>query len=127
MDTDDVQVPTWMAPEPQADAAPARAWQRRKLNNEDAGGMQGRHVGGDDAGVVDHANAARLQAATNDAAAASLGEPAPPTPNLAAQALERRKQEVWDLAQDQGAQVTVEAIANMAAEDLEEWSTKNLL
>ncbi len=127
MDTSDVWAPSWMEPAPHTDAAPARAWQRRKLNNEDAGGMQGRHVGTDDAGTIDHANAARLQAATNDAATAQLVEPAPPTPNLAQQALERRKQEVWDLAQDQGIQVTMEAIANMAAEDLEEWSTKNLL
>ncbi len=88
---------------------------------------KGATSGGDDAGVTDHANAARLQAATSDAAAATQGEPAPPTPNLADQALERRKQEVWDLAQDQGVQVTVEAIASMASEELEEWSTKHLL
>ncbi len=91
------------------------------------GECRGATSGGDDAGVTDHANAARLQAATNDAAAIAQGEPAPPTPNLADQALERRKQEVWDLAQDQGVQVTVEAIASMASEDLEEWATKHLL
>ncbi len=127
MDTDEVQVPTWMESETPADAAPSRAWRRRRLDDEDTGGMQGRHVGSDDAGTIDHANAARLQAATSAAAVAPLGEPAPPTPNLAAQALERRKQEVWDLAQDQGVEVTMDAIANMAAEDLEEWSTKHLL
>ncbi len=127
MDTGDVQVPTWWSPAPHTDTAPARAWQRRKLNDEDAGGMQGRHIGGDDAGVTDHANAARLQAATNDAASTAQAEPAPPTPNLADQALERRKQEVWDLAQDQNVQVTVGAIASMASEELEEWATKYLL
>ncbi len=127
MDTDDVQVPTWWSPAPLDDTAPARAWRRRKLNDEDAGGMQGRHVGGEDVAVTDHANAARLQAATSDAAAAAQVEPAPPTPNLADQALERRKQEVWDLAQDQNVQVTVGAIASMASEELEEWATKHLL
>ncbi len=127
MDTGDVLAPTWWTPAPNTDAAPARAWRRRKLDEDDAGGMQGRHVGDIDAGVADHANAARLQAAVNDAAAGAQEGPAPPTPNLADQALERRKQEIWDLAQDQGAQVTVETIASMASDELEEWATKHLL
>ncbi len=128
MDTGDVQVPPWMDPAAQRDPSAARANKRGKPNDEDPNGMQGRHVdaGDDDSG--DHENAARLQAAFSDAAmAAAAATPAPTTPNGVDLALERRKQEVWDLAQDQGAEITCEAIANMASEELEEWATAYLL
>ncbi len=127
MDTADVQVPLCMAHDGQSAVGPARAWQRRKLNNGDAGGVEGRHVGAADEDAGHHEEAARVQAAINDAGAAAPTVPAPPTPNLAAIALEKRKQEVWDLAQDQDIEVAMETIAKMDAETLEEWATKNLL
>ncbi len=126
MDTGEIQVPTWMAQEDQAKVTPSRAWQRRKLGNEDPSGMQGRHVGENDADAGNHEGAARLQAAISDATMAAVEVPAPPTPNLAAIALENRKQAVWDSAQDQGVEVAMETIAKMDAESLEEWAAAYL-
>ncbi len=130
MDTTDVQVPTLDAQAARDPGACARADKRGKIDGDDPNGMQGRHVGGADSGTDDHANAARLQAAIHDAAtaAASATVPAPPTPTAAEHAaLERRRHELWDLAQDQGVEVTHQALAGMASEDLEEWATANLL
>ncbi len=90
----------------------------------------GRHIEDEEdgeGGTADHENAAKLQAAVNDATAAAAATPAPPTPNLAEQELEKRRQEIWDLAQDQGAEITCEAIARMASEELEEWASAYLL
>ncbi len=103
-----------------------RAWQRRELNNGDPSGTQGRHGGDDVADAGSHEAAARMQAAAAGTAGASGTTPAPPTPNRAAMALAKRKQEMWDIAQDQIIQITVEAIANMASEEREEWATAHL-
>ncbi len=128
MDTADVQVPHWM--DPAADAqqtqAAARAWKRGRWYGEDPNGSQGRNQGGGDGGDRDHENTARLQAAIGDATIDAV-EPAPPTPNVADAELNRRRQEVWDLAQDQGVEVTAAAVAQMVSEELEEWATANLL
>ncbi len=129
MDTEDVAVPEWMegaaATESDGEAAP-RANKRWKKAAEDPGGVQGRQA---DSRAVphDHEQAARLQAAVCDAARAHAATPAPPTPNLAEQALERKRKEVWDLAQDQGAEVTYEAISCMSMAELEEWQVAYLL
>ncbi len=89
--------------------------------------MQGRHVGSSDVDARNHEEAARLQAAVADASAGTTATPAPPTPNLAQLALEKRKQEVWDLAQDQGVEVASDVIAQMDEATLEEWATTNLI
>ncbi len=130
MDTADVQVPAWMAQSARDSSQIARADKRGKVDGDDPNGLQGRHVGSANGGTEDHANAARLQAAVHDAATAatSAAAPAPPTPTAAEHtALERRRHEVWDMAQDQGVEVTQQALAGMASEDLEEWATANLL
>ncbi len=130
MDTADVQVPEWMAQTARDPGLCARADKRFKVDGDDPNGLQGRHVGDADSGTDDHANAARLQAAVHDAAtaAASAAMPAPPTPTAAEHAaLERRRHEVWDMAQDQGVEVTQQVIAGLASEDLEEWVAANLL
>ncbi len=130
MDTADVQVPAWMAQSARDSSQIARADKRGKVDGDDPNGLQGRHVGSADGGTEDHANAARLQAAMHDAATAatSAAAPAPPTPTAAEHAaLERRRHEMWDMAQDQGVEVTQQALAGMASEDLEEWATANLL
>ncbi len=149
MDTSEVQVPSWMAQRPGATtgtdataAAPGgRACKRWKVDGADPNGFQGRQTDAAEGGTLDHENAARLQAVVNDAsnaaaAAASatpgaagtqlLGAPQPPTPNLQDLALERRKQQVWDQAQDEGVPVAMEAIAGMVAEELEEWAAAHL-
>ncbi len=129
MDTGEVQVPSWMEQSARDPHQIARADKRIKVDDDDHNGMQGRHVGGADGDAEHHASAARLQAAIQDAAAtASLAAPAPQTPTAAEHAaLERRRHEVWDMAQDQGAEITQQAIAGMASEELEEWATANLL
>ncbi len=131
MDTDDVAVPEWMAGAAATAAgddgeAALRANKRWRKAAEDPGGVQGRQA---DYGAVphDHEQAARLQAALCDAARSQVATPAPPTPNLAEQALECKRKEVWDLAQDQGAEVTYEAISSMSLAELDEWQTAYLL
>ncbi len=129
MDTAEVAAPEWMegaASEGGDSTAAARAHKRWRKEAEDAGGVQGRQANSWEV-PQDHEQAARLQAAVSDAARASGAVPAPPTPNLAEQALERKRQEVWDLAQDQGAEITCEAIARMSMAELEEWQTAYLL
>ncbi len=129
MDTTEVAAPAWMqgaASEGGHGEAMARAHKRWRRETEDAGGVQGRQANSWEV-PQDHEQAARLQAAFSDAARASEAAPAPPTPNLAEQALERKRQEVWDLAQDQGAEITCEAIACMSMAELEEWQTAYLL
>ncbi len=151
MDTSDAQVPTWMSQRPSAvtDASAAaaaplgRACKRWKVDGADPHGFQGRQAddGEDGNGNRDHENAARLQAAVSDAsnaaaAAASAaagvvgagtdGVPQPPTPNMHDMALEQRKQQIWDQAQDEGVPVSMETIAGMVAEELEEWAAAHL-
>ncbi len=149
METSDVQVPTWMSQHPTAAtdvnataATPTgRVCKRWKVEGADPNGFQGRQADDGEGGNLDHENAARLQAAVNDAsnaaaAAASAtagvagavadGTPQPPTPNVQDLALERRKQQIWDQAQDEGVLVSMEAIAGMVAEELEEWAAAHL-
>ncbi len=128
MDTTETRAPTWIEPAGQGDGAFARASKRRALEDDDPNGLQGRHIGTTDGGTEDHENAGKLQAATNDAAMESPTLPAPPTPSAEEHAaLERRRQEAWDLAQDQDVQVSHETIARMGSEELEEWITTNLM
>ncbi len=118
MDTRDVGVPPWIASAAAVGgdgACSARVPKRWRKDAEDANGVQGRHASVDEV-PQDHEQAARLQAAVNDAARAAAVVPAPPTPNIEEMALERKRQEVWDLAQDQGAEITCEAIAQMSTE-----------
>ncbi len=149
MDTTDVQAPAWMHQRPPAAAdvsaaaaAPTgRACKRWKVEGADPNGFQGRQADGGEEGSQEHESAARLQAAVNDATnaattaaaaaagAARLGTEGthqPPTPNGLDMALERRKQQIWDQAQDEGVVVSMEAIAGMVAEELEEWAAAHL-
>ncbi len=149
MDTSDAQVPTWMSQRPLAatDASAAaaaplgRACKRWKVDGADPNGFQGRQADNGEDGSRDHENAARLQAAVSDAssaaaaaAAAAAGAagagmddvPQPPTPNMQDMALEQRKQQIWDQAQDEGVSVSMETIAGMVAEELEEWAAAHL-
>ncbi len=128
MDTADVQAPRWYDCEASADGPYARANKRRAVDGEDPNGPQGRHVGASDVEAEDHANAAALQAAVSDAAAAVVAVPAPGTPTAAEHAaLEDRRREVWDMAQDQEIAVSQQAIACMGAQELEAWVSANLL
>ncbi len=128
MDTADISVPSWMAPGGQGAAAIARANKRRALEEDDPNGLQGRHVGSIDVATVDHANAARLQATFNDATPAIVDQPAPPTPTAEEHAaLEARRREAWDMAQDQEVMVSHDEIARMASGELEAWIAANLI
>ncbi len=149
MDTTDAQAPAWMLQQPPAAAevgaaaaAPAgRASKRWKVEGADPNGFQGRQVDGGEVGSQEHESAARLQAAVNDASTAASaaaaaaagaarqgmgGAPQPPTPNGVDMALEQRKQQIWDQAQDEGVEVSMAAIAGMVAEELEEWAAAHL-
>ncbi len=129
MDTAEVSAPAgYGAAASGTDGGPpqGRVPKRWRKEGEDENGVQGRHA--DPADVpADHERAARLQAAASDAAAAGGPVPAPPTPNLALVALEQKRQEIWDLAQDQGAEVSYEAVAQMSMQQLEEWKVAHLL
>ncbi len=129
MDTGDITVPTWIGADGQGDGDDCwhdRANKRWRKHGEDPNGVQGRHANPAEV-PADHENAARLQAAVGGAAMAEVAVPAPPTPNVAMEALERKRQEVWDLAQDQGAEISCETIAQMSMEQLERWQTEYLL
>ncbi len=130
MDTTEVQAPSWYRLQDEATTPPPRAAQRRRIEGEDPNGLQGRYTGGRADGVAEHEAAARMQAEIGDAAAAAsttASSPAPPTPTAAEHALEQRKQEIWDMAQDQHVQVAVAEIAAMAEDELEAWASANLL
>ncbi len=127
MDTTEARAPSWVE-EGRAGPAYGRASKLRACEGDDPGGMQGRHVGATDGETEDHENAARVQAAVSDAAMEVAPPPAPPTPTAAEHAaLEERRRGAWDLAQDQGVQVSYETIARMGGEELEEWITSNLM
>ncbi len=151
MDTADVQVPPWMAAaagdatattEANAATSRGRAWKRGKVDGHDPNGLQCRHIDDDGTDMGDHEHVARLQAALNDAsvmaaaasgsnaadavAAAGSAAPQPPTPNLQDLALERRKQEVWDQAQNESVPISMAAFAGVVAEELEEWAAAHL-
>ncbi len=149
MDTTDVQAPAWMSQRApaaaDADAATTapqgRACKRWKVEGADPNGFQGRQAVGGEEGSQEHEDAARLQATVSDATSAAAaaaavatgavgqgaeGMPQPPTPSMLDLALERRKQQIWDQAQDEGVSVSMEAIAGMAAEELEEWAAAHL-
>ncbi len=139
MDTADVAAPRWM----RGDAGDGttwgeQAWKRGRWNTD-------RHLGGQgalfhvDGAATDVGRAAQPQTSPNGAAAAvtnAVGEAdanssaaAAPTPQLqdpAQQALERRKQEVWDAAQDEGVEVTCDEIARMDALQLEQWAATHI-
>ncbi len=128
LDTTDAQAPGWFEGEGSADGAYARANKRRAVDGEDPNGPQGRHIGANDAEAEDHANAAALQAAVSDAAVANATGPAPATPTAAEHAaLEDRRRQVWDMAQDQEIAVSQQTIACMGAHELEAWVSANLL
>ncbi len=141
MDTADVQVPPWMQPEASRSTWDYRAWKRGRREDQDAQGTQGRQLG-DESISDDHERAARLQAQCQDAAALAAGAaqqqqqqqhqqlqlagPAAPTPEIVDQELEDRKQAVWDQAQSEGVEISCQAIASMAREELEEWAAAHL-
>ncbi len=137
MDTSDIRVPQWMR-NPRDDDGSAwgsRAWKRWKVDGADDGGLQGRHTLAEEI-TDEHVQALRLQAQHQDAAAAAAAatatvgssgvSPTPPAQDLGAEALERRKQEIWDAAQDEGVQVTCAEIAGMSAQELEQWAAANI-
>ncbi len=129
MDTGDIAVPSWYPAGGRGEddsAGHDRANKRWRKQDEDPNGVQGRHANPAEV-PSDHENAARLQAAVASAATAGAAVPAPPTPNLALEALERRRQEIWDLAQDQGAEISSDTIAQMSMEQLDRWQTEYLL
>ncbi len=129
MDTAEVAAPAWIhgaASGGHGGEAMSRAPKRWRREADDDGGVQGRQANSWEV-PQDHEQAARLQAAVNEAERASAAAPAPPTPNMAELALERKRQEVWDLAQDQGAEISSETIANMSMAELEEWQAATLL
>ncbi len=129
MDTADVAAPPWMdAPQRQDrdEAGYSRTPKHRRRSDAEDDGVQGRHVG-EDGVPCDHAQAARLQAAVSDAMRGAAAAPAPPTPNLAEMALEAKRREIWDLAQEHGAQISYEEVMAMSMAQLDEWKTTCLL
>ncbi len=133
MDTSDAHAPYWIGGRDEAAAGSSwdRAWKRGRRASQDARGTQGRHVAPEEPAIEEHEEEARRQAAHQDAAAAAAATPAlapaPPTPVVADNpALERRKQAVWDLAQDQGVAIASEDIARMSSGELEDWALANL-
>ncbi len=108
MDTGEVSAPPWINTQPAGD---------------DEDGTEGRA-----AKRWCRATAGACYAeAVGDMQHGAAAAPAPPTPNMAELALERKRQEVWDLAQDQGKEITCEAISRMSMEELDEWQTAYLL
>jgi hypothetical protein len=102
--------------------------------------MQGRHGVGEEA-ADDHERMAQQQAQQADAAAAAAAAstgtssalcaqgPAPPTPLAADHAkavLDKRKEEVWHAAQDEGVEVTLDQILAMGADELEAWAAAHI-
>ncbi len=147
MDTGDVQVPWWMREDANHNRWEARAGKRGRREGYDAWGTQGRHLDGDEPND-DHERAAVLQAQFQDAAAeaaalaaaqAAASTAASPTTSAladeasaaeaaaAAEQLEARRRAIWDQAQEEGAEVSAEAIASMDAADLEEWAQAHLV
>ncbi len=129
MDTAEVAAPPWMGASQRQDRVEdgySRTPKLRRRSGEEDDGVQGRHVG--EEGVpCDHAQAARLQAAVSDAARGAATAPAPPTPNLAEMALEAKRREIWDLAQEQGAQISYAEVTAMSLAQLDEWKATCLL
>ncbi len=138
MDLGDVEVPTWMrgGTSNSGDAEGPRACKRWKKDGDDSG-TQGRHAAVEEI-TEDHEAAARLQAQHQDAAAAvaaagaaaaaaaTLTVPAPPTPVAEDEQLRRRKQQIWDQAQNENVVVACSEIADMSAGELEKWAKDNL-
>ncbi len=132
MDTGDVAVPQWLATSGHGDAddpTHARAGKRWCRGGGGAEEVHGWQHGGDGMhqGHRGAAASAALQAGVAGAAGSGAEVPAPPTPNMAEMALERKRQEVWDYAQDRGAQISSDEIARMSMEELEEWQAACLL
>ncbi len=145
MDTADISVPQhgpqWMRSSTAADGSAwsHRAWKRGRFYGVPEGGIQGRHLVAEEA-TADQEQAAQLQAQHQDAAAAAAAaaeaaaaaaaanilDEAPPADGIASLALERRKQELWDAAQEEGVEVSCETIANMSSEELEQWAKENI-
>ncbi len=129
MDTADITIPQWLATPGQwgsDDHAHARANKRWRRNDDGTDGACDWHRGGSGT-HRGHDGAAPPQVDGTGAASSGAAAPAPPTPNVADMALERRRQEAWDYAQDQGAQVAYEDIARMSLEELDEWQASCLL
>ncbi len=138
MDTAEVDAPRWMRDDDgDGSAWGSQAWKRGRWTSERRHGDQGALFG--DVGTAPHdGQAVPPQAGLGNAAAAATpavngADPAtsaaPPTPQCqspAQTALERRKQEVWDAAQDEGVEVACEEIARMDAQQLERWAAENI-
>ncbi len=141
MDTAEVQVPTWMRADGAGTGAwDVRAWKRGRYAGAHPHGMQGRHGVCEEA-ADDHERMAQQQAQQADAAAAAAAAstgtssalcaqgPAPPTPLAADHAkavLDKRKEEVWHAAQDEGVEVTLDQILAMGADELEAWAAAHI-
>ncbi len=134
MDTRDVQVPRWIRTGGgDGTVWDQRAWKRGRRMADDPNGLQGRHLDAAEA-TPEHEAAVQLQARLTDAAtgaavatSAAVQLPTPPASDTAeAEALERRKRAVWDAAQNEGVEISCEAIAQMDAHVLEEWAAAHL-
>ncbi len=136
MDTDDVQVPLWMRDEPVEEmATDPRAWKRAHLAGDHPNGFQGRHTDVAEASQ-DRERAVQMQAQLADAAAALQRQgygPADqtalvqPTEDSGATArLERRREELWHAAQDEGVEITHDAFMALGAHELEEWAEAHI-
>ncbi len=134
MDTGDIQVPLWMhgghhGCDDGGQQWGAPAWKKGRSARDGPYGTLGEHTRGDDA-IAGGASGTAASASPAPAGASNrTSEEAVGAEAAAAEALgrlERRKQEVWDLAQEEGVVVSCEQIASMDAATLEEWASANL-
>ncbi len=138
MDTADVGAPRWTRDDGNEGAAwGAQAWKRGRWATDRHHGDQGTLFRGDGAAHrvgqaaqpqagVSNAAAAPPPAASDADAATTAAAPTPQLQDPAQQALERRKQEVWDAAQDEGVEVASDDIARMDAQQLEQWAAEHI-
>ncbi len=131
MDTDDIRIPHWMrsSQHDRDDGGHqwgAPAWKKGRNARDYPHSAHGGCAREDDTimQVAPPADASALPApadASNGSSGGAAGAAA-----AAAATLERRKQEVWDLAQEEEVAVSCEQIASMDAATLEEWASANL-
>ncbi len=139
MDTADVAAPRWMRGSGGDDTTwGEQAWKRGRWGTDRQPGGQGVLFRVDGTAAVDgraaqpQANPCGATAGAADAAGeadaggSTAAAPTPQPQDPAQQALERRKQEVWDAAQDEGVEVACDEIARMDAMQLEQWAATHI-
>ncbi len=134
MDTGDIQIPLWMhggqsGHDDGGHQWGAPAWKKGRSARESPYGMHGEHARRDDTSTGGASTTAASALPAPADAGNGTNEEAKGAAAAAAAAherLERRKQEVWDLAQEEGTVVSCEQIASMDAATLEEWASANL-